>query len=245
MNRPIKILVIALTLFCVTTVAVALAYQRHLRFLVADYSRVSPPAKQIAFPTPGIKPVEQALVLDGMRMPFSEADISGIQTHEKLSSVMVELKSGVEVILHAPRRQSSKLEYLEMQLISDISSRNDFRWSMTAAEVEQLHDRLMAKGSLLNVTHLGLRQEPTWYALLNVYSKLSQIEWITRDEEWGSCIQFIFRKSPLYDANELKQFEFMSQFECVATPTGRFNDEVESLIERIRAKDSEAVKVVK
>lgn len=247
MTRAAKYFLVAFFLVFAGLISVGFVYERHLRFLLNDYSTAKPPATQIAFPVPGIKPLENALILDGIQIPFSEEEIASLRTFDRNPSVVVKMTSGVDILLHAPLKSSSKLDNLLEEMSWELSSRSSFRWSMTAQEVEDLHDRIMAKESGLDVTQIGLRKEKTWNALLQVFprQKLTQIEWLTSDETWGGVIQFNFSRSPTLSDDPAKQLEFASRFEIVSQPKGTFEEELTALIERIRAKDPAAVKETK
>ncbi len=244
MTRASKYFLIAFFVVIAALVSVGIIYQRHLRFLLTDYSTAKPPAVQIAFPVPGIKPLKNALILDGIQLPFSEAEIANLQTFDRNPSIIVKLTSGVDILLHVPLKYSSKLENLLEEMSWELSSRNSFRWTMTSQEVEDLHDRIMAKESGLDVAQIGLRKEKTWNALLQIFprQKLTQIEWITSDETQGGVIQFNFSKSPSLSNDPAKQLEFNTRFEIISTPKGTFEEELKALIERVRAKDPAAVK---
>lgn len=245
MQSRSKILLLTLSLICLAIIVTACLYQRHLRFLMTDFSKATPPATPVVVPTTGIKPIKNPLVLDGIQLPFAEADIRGLRTREDTSAIVVELTSGVTIILYPPQRGYSKIQDLRDGMAWDLASRKDFRWTMTSAEVEQLEDRILDRGGELEVRQVGFRDEAVWHALLRMYAKIydiHEVTWTTSDEKWGGIAQFMFKKSPELSGDATKQLEFLSQFKIASAPQGNYAEELKALVERVRAKNPGAVR---
>lgn len=243
MPPKLKLLLLSLSLTIVATLVAAIAYQRHLRFLMTDFSSAPPPAKEDAIPASTGASRKDALVMDGIRMPFVEQEITKINTYPPRPSVHLSLQNGVKVTLHVPQPNNYKIEYFNDQLAIYTASRNQFRWSMSSDEINSLEECIQSRQALPDVSHIGIRREPNWTRLFKVYPRMTLVEldWVTSDEAWNGVLQAHFKDAPAH-ANDLdKQIEFMSQLVLEQPPTGSFEQELKALIERVRAKDPAAV----
>jgi hypothetical protein len=244
----LKILYAALLLPWVIVLVIAGVYQKHLRFLLTDFSKATPPATRLAFPAPDVKAIEHPLVLDGVQLPFAEDEIRSLKTRERSPAVVIELASGVMILLHPTERGRGKIENLQEGMAWDLACRDDFRWSMTSDEIQQLEDRILDRGGEIEVQGVGWREETQWRALVRRYAPnfdIHEIEWITADEKWGGILQVKFKNSPELSTDATKQLEFLSQFIIVSPPQGNYAEELAALIERVRAKQPQAIEEAK
>lgn len=243
MPPKLKLLLLTLSLLCVAILVAAIAYQRHLRFLMTDFSSAPLPAKEIVIPASMGTPSDNALVMDGVRMPFAENEISQIKTYPPRPTVHLSLQSGIKITLHVRQANDYKIKYFDDQLAIYTASRDQFRWSMSTDELNSLEESIRSLQTPPDVSHIGIRSEPNWTRLFKVYPRMTlvELEWVTSDEAWNGVLQAHFKDAPAYATDLDKQIEFMSQLMLERPPTGSFEQELKTLIERVRTKDPAAV----
>lgn len=254
MTTRLKFFLLGLSLFCVAVLAAALVYQRHLRFLMEDWTRLAAPSVVVDFPAPHLTIDSSALVLDGIRLPFAESEItdlrcvpfaeSGIDStrHPSTTEVLIcQLMNGVEVGISFPKQDYAHVDALLYEFDARRATPRDFSWRMTSNELEELCNKISYQRSRAKVARVGWRKEANGTAIFRDYSSRTELEWRATEGTWNGCVHFSFKEASEFQNDPAKQLEFVSRLEIASKPNGTFEQEVEALFERIRTKDPSAI----